>query len=1765
MVKIRDLVEVPPVQTVVRFRDLAEKDSRRCLLESFVLTAETEQALAAILGEIAAGEPQGHFLTGNYGSGKSHFLAVLATLLEEPARRKGHPPEVGRKDTALDAVWAGMGNKRFLVVTVSLVEHAGLTYLEDIVTGAVRSSLLAAGSALSLPTPESFISDVREYLAQADPALLANREDLFTSHNLAGVVALARGLNLPLAYQANRRHVFASFGAAWRDLGYSGLILLLDELSEFLLSKPDSHSFNEDIRFLQFLGEAAAGLPCWIVAAMQEQVEETGAIAAEILKKIKDRYPVRFSLSATHVRSLIEHRLIHKKPGASTVIDHLFSDLATSFGQLPFAREEFSALYPVHPQAVSFLHGLSNLFSQHRGVVDFIYHQLQGDPGRNIPALLDQPAASLLTADRIFDHFEDRFQANPELAPYYTTVYRYYRDELPRLFPDGDDARTALQVLKLLLLAAVYPYEKALGLREIAFHLVKSISSLDAQVNFEYLQDILSRLLREGAYIASRPAKGHDGEVFFIDLEADVARVVRREMEYVEKGLFADDERLFTTLGKWVNEPALPLADLLLNPVSTEPVEWQNTIRQVYRSLGDLGGLQPLHLEALLAGEADVLLFIGPPLQVEDQKDHLDRILGPHLQSAGRRNAAVLFWLPRAFDPAETRELNALLALAVLLEKYGRDGTPQGRKACAYLAGLQAQKAPRVREIFQAAYAGGRQVLGNFDPISAPFFTRFTEELRHLAGQALDRRYPEHYKIMPQTLHFPPTLPERFMNALLQEATDFPEKRLDSSLTCAFHYLVPMKVARKVGRGYRLEPDPGDSPLLAAYLAVLEPGTVPLAEVYRHLRESEFGLDRNSFLLLSQALLATGLIQAHKGGHHLNPLQLTSQAAFWQVENLSRGQLISPEAWQVVARSPLATPRLARESLTLASQEKAWEQVREFKEKRTAGLANLEAGVRDVDRLPALAGLGRENAALDLQTVQAVLKEIKISYPARQGLENLAAALSAHPGLGPALDRLANLERFLRDDLNPFLAMYGYLHSPDLHLPPSLPDLAERHAELRRLLADRSALLDQDRFRQIRERFAHFADVYRREYLREHQARVGPECFGAFDAIQSSDGYRLLERFGTIAGLTVDHDLVGVKRLLARVFLQRCNNDQLARDLEISPRCPCGFQPGQAAESVSPHTIAGAVDAGLREYLAALLEPHRYQKIVSYLAALENAGKAAQAAPVRELLNLPPASSDFLAHLSRLFTPKTADTLNKALAGRARQVDRNLDELYESLVDRSFAPSDLKRRFEEWLHAAGPLGEDDFIRLTGGKRMNNPASASPQEQALQPLLADFPELTPLYRRLGFSSFALALTTVAWLASYDQPPAETAGLTGLAIVEEDLAALEDLSARLFAESSPAAPAVAREAVRSIQEDGLAGRFLNRQETLVPEMIGRVTGERFFPFIFFPALRRLLAHLEVSTEEKRLLATARGLTRQSPDAFFSGREGMGAAARVAAALASLAVLQSRNGQAVTDARGWERLYRDHLAPLGANLALALDELDKLPLDPPFTPLRKLAEIRDTVRDFEKAFSSFVAAHEPGPSLADLLQKKKKELLKKTFPTRVYHVLLDGLRLDLWENLLARLEGGEPGGRVIAEGFTWAALPTVTARQFERLGEEGLDWPRVAAADLAGARVAEMEDLGMDNQIISFGFPDTKIHTSKDDLAVLNQELGQAFEREVLPFLRRLPEHSLCLFFADHGFRENPLFNPHDKYAADRYAHGGNSPWEVLSPWTAYFKLK
>ncbi|MBW2127573.1 MAG: hypothetical protein JRH08_18460, partial [Deltaproteobacteria bacterium] len=442
--RIGDLVEVPEIRTVVQLKDLEDQHLRQMICDSFVVTAEVARALRAVFTSISKGQGKGVFIKGHFGSGKSHFLSMLYLLLTEPVSWQG----IVSQEPGLSDLAQALSSRQYVVVNISLVQYRSSEFLEDIVLKSITAS-----------------TDIKLEASEG-------RKE---------------------AFEKIRHYVVQS--------NFSGMVLLIDELSEFLRSKPNARLYNEDIRFLQFLGEEAASFPLWIVASLQEWIEETGEISQDTFNKIKDRYPLRLSLGRAHIEELVSHRLIRKRPGAEDKIREIFTQVRSAFPTFPVTEERFLSLYPIHPATCSLLDRLKPLFSEHRGVVDFIHFRLRGDPERNIPCSLEWPAHQLIGPEAIFDHFLERIKERVDTQIYVERVYGYFEMEIPELLKDEEQQRVAYSLIKLLVLFAISPVKFRYTVRHIAEMVLFQITSLDAQINYQFIHDILEKLHREGSYI----------------------------------------------------------------------------------------------------------------------------------------------------------------------------------------------------------------------------------------------------------------------------------------------------------------------------------------------------------------------------------------------------------------------------------------------------------------------------------------------------------------------------------------------------------------------------------------------------------------------------------------------------------------------------------------------------------------------------------------------------------------------------------------------------------------------------------------------------------------------------------------------------------------------------------------------------------------------------------------------------------------------------------------------------------------------------------------------------------------------------------------------------------------------------------------------------------------------------------------------------------------------------------------------------------------
>lgn len=327
------------------------------------------------------------------------------------------------------------------------------------------------------------------------------------------------------ALPGDRREGWAACMAGHR----AGLLLLLDEVSEFLRSKPDRQRLTEDIRFLQFLGELAQGCRLVVVCAMQEAIERAAELDAGQYRKIKGRFPVGIHLDAGHVRDLVAGHLLVKRQGYREAVDALVQGLRAAF---PDAPEEVAAIrevYPLHPATLDLLEEVRDRFARTRGVIDFVCARLAGDPTRGLHPFLDRPWGDLLTPDEILAHFEDAFALHAEFAPLSGRVMPWYRREMASLFDQEPLRELAWRVLSLLILVWLSPLRDGLTPAQASRWLLHVASRLDPPRNTAVVARILDTLADRGRWVSRREGSyvldpAEDGS-------AEIERLLAAEME----------------------------------------------------------------------------------------------------------------------------------------------------------------------------------------------------------------------------------------------------------------------------------------------------------------------------------------------------------------------------------------------------------------------------------------------------------------------------------------------------------------------------------------------------------------------------------------------------------------------------------------------------------------------------------------------------------------------------------------------------------------------------------------------------------------------------------------------------------------------------------------------------------------------------------------------------------------------------------------------------------------------------------------------------------------------------------------------------------------------------------------------------------------------------------------------------------------------------------------------------------------------------------
>jgi len=414
---LRDAIEIPEHVQASDFvlQLVAGVSAAEQTLDEYVVTekiAETfDEALGLIRSAIRTSSSRGAFIHGSFGSGKSHFMAVLHLLLTGNAHARALPglqADVAKYQDVL--------SKNFLAVDYHLL---GKNSMEEAIFSGYLQRIRELHPDAQLPVfhnSDAIIADAENLRARiGDEAFLAGLGGgesaskwgkRAVGYTLTSYLA---AINQPADHEDRQRVVRALVAAyfqasvasgEWlemsqglramtehaKSLGYDGIVLFLDELVLWLGQHLGDMTFiqTETSKVAKLVESEMGQLPIPLVSfvARQRELKDfvgEGALGAQQVSLgqsfqwWEDRFN-RLDLAATDLPEIVNRRLLHptSELGAASLAagaalvkssnawSHLLEDEAHS------SEIDFHKVYPFSPALVDAMVALSSLMQRER-------------------------------------------------------------------------------------------------------------------------------------------------------------------------------------------------------------------------------------------------------------------------------------------------------------------------------------------------------------------------------------------------------------------------------------------------------------------------------------------------------------------------------------------------------------------------------------------------------------------------------------------------------------------------------------------------------------------------------------------------------------------------------------------------------------------------------------------------------------------------------------------------------------------------------------------------------------------------------------------------------------------------------------------------------------------------------------------------------------------------------------------------------------------------------------------------------------------------------------------------------------------------------------------------------------------------------------------------------------------------------------------------------------------------------------------------------
>ena len=311
-----DLISFKPIESTIQLLETANKKVAQDMVQTYVMSdTMAENLKATVIDQLQLEEVVDNkavMIVGNYGTGKSHLMSVIAAIATD-------------------------------VENLEYAQNRRFAKDMEIIAGKFEVLRLKVDG-LTMPLRKIILDEIEDDFA--------NRGIDYTVPDLNNVRDNARLI----------KEVMQAFQSKYPDKGY---MIVIDELLSYLTSR-DERQIVLDLAFLQSMAEMCSKSRIRLICGVQEKVFDNPrfSFVSETLKKVGDRF-TQIIITKEATAYVVSERILKKTPEQKAMIRQHLEKFSGLYGGMSSKMEDFVDLFPIHPSYIDVFNKIYVIENRH--------------------------------------------------------------------------------------------------------------------------------------------------------------------------------------------------------------------------------------------------------------------------------------------------------------------------------------------------------------------------------------------------------------------------------------------------------------------------------------------------------------------------------------------------------------------------------------------------------------------------------------------------------------------------------------------------------------------------------------------------------------------------------------------------------------------------------------------------------------------------------------------------------------------------------------------------------------------------------------------------------------------------------------------------------------------------------------------------------------------------------------------------------------------------------------------------------------------------------------------------------------------------------------------------------------------------------------------------------------------------------------------------------------------------------------------------------